>query len=57
MRKSPEDAIKDMVKDLYGTEDPRIARNRANRQARRQTRRTRRLRYTFQKTKGRANRG
>lgn len=54
--RSPEQAIKDMIKELYGTSDQRIADKRANRQARRQTKRARRLRYTFQKTKGKANR-
>lgn len=54
--KNPEQAIKDMLRELYGTTDERVANNKANREARRQTRRTRRLRYTFQKTKGKAHR-
>lgn len=51
-----DEVTKNVLEQIYGTSDERILRKRANRQSRQQTRRLRRLRYTFQKTKGKANR-
>lgn len=53
--KNPEQVMREMMKELYGTEDEKTYKERSNRKARQASKRLKKLKEIFRERKGRAS--